>query len=72
MKKGDANWHRLFCFRTSTDGRIAIRRKPVYRCAMGTQLSLCDGNVVALVGTDIPLTRTADLLFFVVQEFLHV
>jgi hypothetical protein len=35
-------------------------------------LSLCDGHVVALVGTDVPLTRTADLLFFVVQKLLHV
>jgi len=35
MKKGDADWHRLFYFRTSADGLIAVRREPDYRFAIG-------------------------------------
>jgi hypothetical protein len=36
MKKGDADWHRLFYFRSSADGLIALRWAPSYRFAMGT------------------------------------
>jgi hypothetical protein len=36
MKKGDAIWHRLFCFCTYAQTVIAVRREPDYRFAIGT------------------------------------